>query len=452
MYKKKILGIPYYAWSETILLLTLLLVMNQVLGDGKRWIDSQIQPFWVVVLLISAQYGTLAGLMSAAASTLFLYAGNLPDQKITETFFDYQFRLAFLPGLWIIVAFILGEIRMRLEDKNRHLENELTEMRKQADAVVSGYEKIKASKEYQELSIASQKHSAAALYQTFKYLGALNPAHILRDLDKIVVTALNPKKFSVYAWGANGFEAASSYGWTNNDHYLSRIPVGHPLYVEIADKRRLVCVVNQNDEKILDGQGLIAAPLIDTDSNEVFGFVKIEAVNYMEFNLPTLRIFKILCELIGSAYSHARKYKSLAQHAIYGRQAGIFSNAAYTLQRMLWQQLLEIQPLAISEITFAAAELPSEAKEMDRQETELARLLLAHVHSPAQVFEAGTARLCFRLLLPGLSIPQAEALALQLVNAIAASEPLRSFKCTQKIVLLSPTKDSERLTPESAQT
>lgn len=313
MRKKKILGISYYAWSETCLLLFILLILNAFYGGGTRWINVQLHPFWIVILLISSQYGTLAGLMSACLSTLCLYVGNLPEQTLHETFFDYQFRIAFLPTLWIITAFVLGELRMRLEDKNRVLEKKLSDMRTEADLVVAGYEKLKAAKEYQELSIASQRRSAAALYETFKYLENLNPAHILRDLDKVILSALNPKKFSVYAWGANGFEAVTCYGWTADDHYLPRIPVGHPLYEAVADQRRLVCVVNQNDEKILNGQGLIAAPLVDTTSNEIFGLVKIESVNFMEFTLPTLQIFKTLCELIGNAYSHARKYKSLTR-------------------------------------------------------------------------------------------------------------------------------------------
>lgn len=444
MQKKKFLGIPLNAWSETLLLLSLLLVFNYALEDGNRWINTPLHPFWVVVLLISAQYGTLAGLMSALASTLFLYVGNLPTQTLTETFFDYQFRLAMLPALWTIVGFVLGEIRSRLEDQNRRLEAEIAEMRGQADVVVSGYEKLKASKEYQELSIASQKQSAAALYQVFKYLSALNPAHILRDLDKIIVTALNPKKFSVFAFGANGFEAATCHGWTAEDHhYLSRIPVEHPLYVEIADKHRLVCIVNQIDEKILDGQGLIAAPLIDTDTREIFGLVKIEAVTSLEFTLPTLKIFQILCELIGSSYSHARKYKALVQQSIYGRHAGVFSTTSYQLQYKLWQKLAAQVPLIVSEITLTAETPSSHAHALDAQDAALAQLLVAQVPHPGQVFESKAGRLQYQLLLPGVSSADAETLAMRLLEAISTTEPLRMLKCSQKIQSLQTAKPNE---------
>lgn len=438
MHKRKFLGIPLNAWSETFLLLGLLLVLNWALGDGKRWVHSALHPFWAVVLLISAQYGTLAGLMSAAVSTFFLYVGNVPPQTLKESFFDYQFRLAILPALWVIVGFILGEIRSRLEDQNHKLEAEIAETRDQADVVVSGYEKLKASKEYQELSIASQKQSAAALYQSFKYLAALNPAHILRDLDKIIVTALNPKKFSVFAWGPNGFEAATCFGWTPEDHYLSRIPVGHPLYVEVADKHRLVCSVNQNDEKTLDGQGLIAAPLIDTDTREIFGLVKIEAVHSLEFTLPTLKIFQVLCELIGSSYSHARKYKKLVQQALYGRQAGVFSQTSYQLQKQLWSNVIAKSQLPVAEITLTAQTTATHAHAKEQEDAALAQILTTQVPQPGQVFEAGNAPLQYQILLPGSSSAEAEQLAAKCLQAIASSDTLRMITCTQKISSLQP--------------
>jgi hypothetical protein len=436
--KKQILGIPYNAWTETFLLLLFLLGLNVLFGTGKRWVDDQLHPFWIVVVLISARYGTLAGVMSAVASTLCLYVGNLPAQTLKETFFDYQFRLAVLPSLWMITAFVLGEMRLRLEERNRHLEQDLTEMRRQADIVVAGYEKLKAAKEYQELSVASQKQSAAALYETCKTLISLNPGRVLRDIDQMIMTALSPKKFSIYAWGPNGFEAASCYGWTPEDHYLRRIPVEHPLSVEIARNRRLVCIVNVRDEPILDGQGLIAAPLIDTESQVLFGLAKIEAVNFMEFTVPTLTVFKILCELIGKAYSHAHQYQAATQSAMAGRHEGVFSKSAYTFQRQFLQKLSEIQPLVVSEIAMTVSELPADPKKIDQQEMELARILVAHSNPPTQIFEAGSMRLCFHLLLPGVSTQQAESLALRLVTAISACPSLANLQCTQKISSVVP--------------
>lgn len=315
MRRKKIFGVPYTAWGETAVMLSLLVLGNELLSDGHRWLGVSLHPFWIVVLLITCQYGTLPGFMAVAASTAALYVGNVPQEMLSETFFEYQIRLAFLPGLWLITAFVLGEIRVRLESKYEAVDKSFIQMKAEADRIVTAYERLKAAKEYQELTIASQQRSAAALYQTFKYLMATNPAHIIRDLDKIVVTALNPQKFSVYALGPNGFEAATCYQWAPTDHYLARITPDHPLFREIAQKKRLVCVVSPTDKEILSGQGLMAAPLIDVETGQVFGLIKIEEVNFLEFNLSTLEVFKTLCELIGMAYAHARTYKSLAKQA-----------------------------------------------------------------------------------------------------------------------------------------
>lgn len=437
MTRKRFLGIPFSAWQETIATLGVLLAINVFFFDGDRWVGLALHPFWIVVVLVSSQYGTLAGLMSVIASTLALYVGNFPPQSLTETYFDYQFRLCWLPSLWCVTAFLLGELRNGLVRKNQKLERDLQEMHTEADRVVSAYEKLKAAKEYQELSIASQRRSAAALYRTFKYLEELNPAAILRDLDKIVVTALNPKKFSVYANGANGFEAATCFGWEDSDQFLARIPTEHALYKEIAEKHRLVCVVNRQDEKILGGQGLMAAPLIDTTTGQVFGLVKIEAVHFLEFNLPTMEIFKTLCELIGVAYSHARQFKTLTQQAIYGSCKGVYSYSFYVVQRTVYQKLADTSAIPLTQIVLTAFSVTQEREESARQERCLAEFLGSVMEAPAQVFEAHRDRLRFFILLPGVTLERAEHLALQVVEGLQVKTELHGLQCSQKVELLS---------------
>lgn len=418
-------------------MLGVLLAINVFFFDGNRWVGLALHPFWIVVVLISSQYGTFAGLMSVAAATSALYAGNLPAQLLTETYFDYQFRLCWLPLLWCVTAFLLGELRSALVRKNRKLERELQERQTEADRVVSAYEKLKAAKEYQELSIASQRQSAAALYRTFKYLEELNPAAILRDLDKIVVSALNPKKFSVYANGANGFEAATCFGWEDGDQFLPRIPTDHPLYKEIAEEHRLVCVVNRQDEKILGGQGLIAAPLIDTTTGQVFGLVKIEAVNFLEFNLPMMEIFKTLCELIGVAYSHARQFKTLTQQTIYGSYKGVYSYSYYVVQRGVYQKLADTSGISLMQIVLTASSVTQDREEAVKHEQRLGEFLGGTIEAPAQVFEAHRDRLRFYILLPGVTLERAEHLALRVVEGLQTKAGLRGLHCSQKVESLS---------------
>ena len=53
--------------------------------------------------------------------------------------------------------------------------------------------------------------------------------------------------------------------------------------------------------------------MIDSETGEVFGMLKIEKMDLLEFNLSRLETFRIVCELIGTAYSNAKRFKKLQQ-------------------------------------------------------------------------------------------------------------------------------------------
>src|SRR5262245_61903386 len=83
-------------------------------GGGSaavRFASVSPHPFWVVVLLIAAQYGTGEALVAAALSGAALLINNLPEQGFNEDLYAWLLRISFNPVLWCIAAVALGEIR-----------------------------------------------------------------------------------------------------------------------------------------------------------------------------------------------------------------------------------------------------------------------------------------------------------------------------------------------------
>ncbi len=108
---------------ETIIFLGILLFFDYILGEGKHYTDVSPHPFWIIVLVISVQYGTAEGVIAVFLCTVALYAGYIPEIKFNESLFDYRVRLALTPTLWLIASVVLGEMRMRIDyDRKKYKE------------------------------------------------------------------------------------------------------------------------------------------------------------------------------------------------------------------------------------------------------------------------------------------------------------------------------------------
>ncbi len=311
---RKVFGIRLIALLETIFLLFLLLAIDQIFGSSNRFLNVHPHPFWIVILLVSAQYGTPEGIIAVVLSTLLLYAGNVPPQPIGQSLFDYQVQLAILPVGWLIAAFILGQINRRLTGRTEGLEQQLTHSRKESETITAAYGDLKKSKETLEIHLAGERKTAVAIFNAFKVLETLKPTELIFKMDQVVKIALNPIKFSIYEAGLEGFEVAVAHGWTDTDNYLSRYPAQHPLAKCMLETPRIVCVINKDDESIIKDQGLIAGPLFDLTTGKLFGMLKIEAMDPLGLTLSNLEIFKSVCELVSLKYTNALRFSEMQRN------------------------------------------------------------------------------------------------------------------------------------------
>ena len=106
-------GVRHPAFLEITLFLALALAIDWLFLDGTRFHSMSLHPFWILVLLVTVQYGTNAGLFAALASTVALLAGNVPIQAAFQDRFQWLFEIMRLPLLWFLTAVTLGELRMR---------------------------------------------------------------------------------------------------------------------------------------------------------------------------------------------------------------------------------------------------------------------------------------------------------------------------------------------------
>lgn len=373
---KKILGIRISAIWETLMFLLILSTLSYLFGNGDRFIEYELHPFWIIVLLMSAIYGTAEGVFAAVASTLVLYFYNLPPMQTNQDLFRYQFDVSFLPMLWIITAYVIGEIRLGTLSQLERIKEESVHTESKAERIAAEYTSLKEQNQNLALSLTSKEETAASAFQVFKALENLEPARVIMGVDPIVKLSLRPTKFSVYAMGPNGFEAVTSEGWSDTDRYSRRITAESPLYQALVKERRLITIINKNDQKILGDEGILAAPLIDPESREIFGMVKVEEIPFENLNLIRIETFKTVCELIGKSYANSKKHKAMQENSLYNADGTLLSNSYYETVSKYLKTLAKTQGFALHDFQLQMKATAHSTVDLDRLKKELPPLAL----------------------------------------------------------------------------
>jgi len=96
---------------ETLGLLVAIAVVRSMLGDATAASGSMPHPFWIPVLLMSAQYGIMGGLFAVLAAGGTYVATELPAQSASQDFYDYAAIAAAQPCAWFAGALVLGGLR-----------------------------------------------------------------------------------------------------------------------------------------------------------------------------------------------------------------------------------------------------------------------------------------------------------------------------------------------------
>ena len=328
----RILGLRVTALVEMLLGLVVLTLIDHFLFSGNRFWNVNPHPFWMVVLLIAAQYGTGEGLIAAIAATLFYLVGNIPAQGDGMSHYDWLFSLSINPILWLVGGWILGELRQRHIRERNVLLKEVEESHQREDLISSSYNFVKNRKESLEVQVSGQLLSSIDAYRAAKSVETLDPKSVMQGVERLVTSVMGPQKFSLYLFHENKLSATIIHGWAADDKFSQEIDSYSPLYQAVVGQRELLVVANEQHEISLDNQGIIAGPIMDPDSGRVIGMLKVEQMDFTSLSLNTVETFRALSEWIGTALVNARNYQSVKAEAIINPERNILSYSYFKRQ------------------------------------------------------------------------------------------------------------------------
>lgn len=311
------------------------LAVDRIFFDGHRFLSAHQHPFWILVLLLAVQYGTNAGLLAAAASTVALLAGNLPPQAISQDRFDWLFQVGQLPLLWCVAAVTLGELRMRQIRERAALALRLSEAARREELLANAYERLRQAKEVLETRIAGQLRTAVGMYEAARAIEKLDPAEVLLGVADLVRSAINPEKFSLFLLGNGGLNLALEEGWLEADPFPKQYAASTSLFEEIVGRQRLVSVTAPEDALLLGAEGVVASPIVVPGSGRVAGMLKVEKLGFLDLNFSNLKMLQVLCQWIGAAYDNALQFQEARSESVVNAETELFAYSFLSRQLSL---------------------------------------------------------------------------------------------------------------------
>jgi hypothetical protein len=329
---RRIFGLRTSALVEMVLGFALLVALDVFLGAGDRFWEVNPHPFWIVVLLLSVQYGTAEGLLAALIATALLLLGNIPAQAEGVTHADWLFSIAVNPLLWIVAGWVLGELRQRHIRERALLVREIEESHQREDLISNSYTYVKQRKESLEVQVSGQLLSSIDAYRAAKAVETLDPKSVMQGVERLVKSVLGAQKFSLYLFHENKLNATILHGWAASDRFTQEIDSYSPLYQAVVGQRELLVVANEDHELALDGQGIMAGPILDPNDNRVVGMLKVEQMDFTTLSLHAVETFRALSEWIGTALVNARNYQTVKADAVTNPERNLLSYSFFRRQ------------------------------------------------------------------------------------------------------------------------
>lgn len=360
-------GLSTSALFEMMAGILVILVVDLVFFDGTRFRGETFHPFWLVVVLIAAQYGTAEGLAAAIISSIALLVGNLPPQPLSEDLYAWLARVALLPALWLSSALVIGELTQRKRNRIAELELRMEQESARRHAAEDSARRFATANQALEERIAGQIRTVINLYRGARAVEGLTTGDVLLGIAELVRAVMSPAKFSIFFLNNGVLEASFNEGWSGADTYTRLIAPGHPLHQAICGQRRHLSFASREDARVLGREGILAGPIASAETGALIGMLKIEQLGFLDLNFSAIQNFRILCDWIGHAFSRAEAFARNSERSSVGAGGAVMSS--FVLKRFLpfMQALAKRQNmgLGLAEIEVAGV-LPGSQQEVDK--------------------------------------------------------------------------------------
>lgn len=242
-------------------------------------LDMQPHPFWIPVLMLGLQYGTVSGLIAAGAAIAATLFGGLPEAGIGENHFAYFLRVWGQPILWIAMALLVGQFRMRQIAAKQELRRLSEALVRQRDDLARHATGLRDRCALLERELAARRdHPPQRALALVARLAASEPAAWRSVPLSEIVDALFPgARARLYlVRGGDLVEQTDDGERAGAIEGAPRLSAAHPLAKALLADGKARSVLDPAGEKLLDGLGLAAVPVRKAGERGIAGLVILE--------------------------------------------------------------------------------------------------------------------------------------------------------------------------------
>lgn len=269
---------PMTALLEILVLLVLPAALDYWWPAFPQLADMQPHLFWLPVLLLSLQYGTISGLLAAGVAILLSAVLGWPDQEIGENHFNYLLRIWTQPMLWLVAAILLGQFRTRQIEQTQQLNRQVAEMASQRTILADHARSLRGRCEMLERLIAGRTDpDSRALLNHLARLDSGDGNEATAFAEALRLT-FGDCQAAVCVHQDGELVLVSRVG-TGRSGVTDRFRPGNPIYEHIARHGQALSVMTPGDEGVLAQEGVAAVPIMARDGASVVGMLKLEAAD-----------------------------------------------------------------------------------------------------------------------------------------------------------------------------
>ncbi len=317
---------PRLALLEMGLLLALVVAEDAVEGFPQITRINP-HPYWIAVLLLSLQYGTISGLIAASIAIAGTVLIGLPEPDIEERYFNYLVRVWTQPVLWLLVALLLGSFRARQIEQRDELLRQADELRTRGATLLDHANNLKARCSTLERHIAThQRSDTSQLLAALSRLSEAEPGRWAPALKTALSTGFPGGRLALYTADGDrmrllfAHEAAAdgtAAPFSRQQPPAPEIASGAPLLATVVGAGRGVSVLTAADDTALAGLGIAAVPIFAEHAGSV---PKVSGLLLAE-HLPADQIDAALLRRLGVVAAHLAPV--LAQSRLTSVAAGL---------------------------------------------------------------------------------------------------------------------------------
>ncbi|MDX2157310.1 MAG: hypothetical protein SFW09_12455 [Hyphomicrobiaceae bacterium] len=267
---------PLAAAIEILLLVVVPGLLDHLVPGFPSLNETQPHVFWLPVLLLSMQYGTVSGLLAAGAAIVLSSVVGWPEQDIGENHFSYLLRIWLQPVLWLATAIVLGQFRLRQIERKEALMRAVAELTDQRQAIAAHARQLRARCESLERVLATRHDpDARSLLTAVGGVQSPDPAEARAALHAAIGLAFGDCTLSIWTRDGGALKLADRYGPPSAGAQADTFSPGDALHAAVVAQGRRLSVLAPGDENELGNAGLAAAPIVGGD-NVVAGMVLLE--------------------------------------------------------------------------------------------------------------------------------------------------------------------------------